>query len=214
MALHLNLYHEVEKQKALNRRDPLKIAMAGLGVAAAGFAGYYALQLNTARVLGNELRQLQAEYADLKPKAEAAQKKATEIDVTMKQGEALMNRMEKRFYWAPILDSLVQLAPKEVQFTRLTGEVTGEETRRCTISLDGLAAGADPRKVAEELRQTLVEHFSARFSGVTATFRSLEDSPEPVAVGAKKIPTASFGINLVMERSEKAPEEAARTAQK
>lgn len=214
MALHLNLYHEVQKQKALQRRDPLKIAMAGLGVVAVGFAGYYVLQLNTQRTLSNELRQLQAEYAELKPKAEAAQKRIDEIEVTMKQGEALVNRMEKRFYWAPILENLVQLAPKEVQFTRLVGDVTGEELKRCTLTIDGIAAGSDPRKVAEDLRRALVDEFSRRFTGVVASFRSLEDAPEPTTLNGQKVPAATFGINVVMERSDKAPEDAARTAQK
>jgi hypothetical protein len=214
MPLHLNLYHEVQKQKMLQRRDPLKFAGMGLGLVAIGLAGYYFLQLTSQRSLTKELKRLKSEFATLEPKSQAAQKRSAEIEVTMKQGESLVKRMEQRFYWAPVLEKLVTLAPREVQFTRMAGEATGDDVKRCTITLDGIAAGGDPRRVAEDLRRALIDEFSRRFSGVTANFRSLEDSPEQVSLDGKKVPAALFGINIVMERGDAPPQDLARTAQK
>jgi hypothetical protein len=40
MALRLNLYHEIERQKQAERRDPLKLSMLGLAVIELLFALY------------------------------------------------------------------------------------------------------------------------------------------------------------------------------
>lgn len=198
MALHLNLYHEIQKQKALQRRDPLKIAGAALALVATGLAGYYLLQLNSLRILGNDVSRLKGEYAALQPKADAAKKRGDEIALTMKLGDTLINRMEGRFYWAPVLAKLLNAVPREVQVRRMSGDVNGESVKRCVLSLEGVAVGADPRKVAEDLRRSLLDEFSASYKSVTSNFRSLEDS-EPVIVNGRKVPSAFYGINLVME---------------
>ena len=61
MALRLNLHHEIQKQRALNRRDPLKLSMFGLGAIAACFAGYYAVQLGVSHSLTSDLATIQGE---------------------------------------------------------------------------------------------------------------------------------------------------------
>ncbi len=215
MALHLNLYHEVQKQKTLQRRDPLKFAVIGLVVVAAGFAGYYLLQLNSQRIISNELRDLEQQYSTLSKKAEASKMREAEVSATIKVGDTLVKRMEERFYWAPILAGVAQVVPPQVQLTKFAGEVSGDDLKRCTVTLDGVAAGEDPRKVAEELRQSLAEQFSTRYKSVSAVFRSLEDSPETLVLNGKKVSTAIFGINVTMQTGEPAEAPApARTAKK
>ena len=54
MALHLNLYHEVLKTKALKRRDPLKISIYALSAIAACCAGWYFYQLVTMHEINDE----------------------------------------------------------------------------------------------------------------------------------------------------------------
>lgn len=218
MALHLNLYHEIQKQKALQRRDPLKFAIMGLAAVALMLAGYYLLQLNSLRVATNELKGLESEYATLGPKAEAAKKRAAEAETTVKVGDMLVKRMEGRFYWAPVLADIVRITPRDVQVSRLSGDVTGEDTKRCTLTIDGVAAGEDSgnaRKVAEDFRRALEDQFRERDKGAKATFRSLEDAADTVTLNGKKLPTAVFGITITMQISEEpAPAAAAQTAQK
>ena len=205
MALHLNLYHEVQKQKALQRRDPLKFAVMGLAVVAASFAGYYLLQLTSQRSVSNDLKRLEQEYATLSKKADESKKREEEASATIKVGDTLVKRMEQRFYWAPVLASIAQIVPPQVQLTKLAGDVSNDGAKRCTLTLDGIAAGEDPRKVAEDLRRSLSEQFSTRYKSVTSVFRSLEDSPETVSLQGKKVPTAIFGINVVMQAGESQP---------
>src|SRR4051794_34633883 len=119
MALHLNLFHEIEKQKQLKARDPLKLSMYGIGLVAAGLAGYYVLQLASSSSASSELQRVEAEYAKLKPQAEQAIKKQDELSVEIKASENFVKRIEGRFYWAGVLQNLTEITPREVQITKL-----------------------------------------------------------------------------------------------
>ena len=113
MALHLNLYHEVQKQAALRRRDPLKLSLYGMGAVALAFAGYYFLQVGTYSSIASENRAAQSEYDTLKSKAELAQKRADEISAMLATSKKLTDRIEGRLYWAPILEQLTSAVPAE-----------------------------------------------------------------------------------------------------
>lgn len=196
MALRLNLYHEVHKAKALKRRDPLKLSMYALAAVVACFAGYYLLEIIKVHRLNSELSRVKAEFTKLEPKAKIAKKREEELHSQMKAGDLLVQRVESRFYWAPLLEQIMQVVPREVQVTRLAGDLTGDGLRRCAISLDGLSAGVDPRKVAEDLRTAITEKFSPQYKNVSSKFRSLEDGTELVLLDGKQVPTATFAINV------------------
>jgi hypothetical protein len=115
-----------------------------------------------------------------------------------------VKRIEGRFYWAPVLEQITALVPREVQITKLAGEIQGEAVKKCQVTVDGLSAGADPRKVAEELRQSITETFSKKFRGVEAKFRTLEDGTELVMLDGQKWPTANFAINVQFQSGEEA----------
>jgi Tfp pilus assembly protein PilN len=206
MALHLNLFHEIEKQKALQRRDPLKLSMFGLVAVGLCFAGYYVKQLNTQRVLSNELKALQANYQDIEPKMQAAVKRQEELTASTKAGDLLSKRIEDRFFWAPVLEALTDVVPNEVQVTKLSGDVSGDGIRRCSMVIEGVAVGVEPRQTAEDLRKAVAQKFTAAdYKKVSSEFKSLEDSREPVLVEGKPIPTASFAINVQIQAGDEAP---------
>ncbi len=196
MALHLNLYHEVIKAKALKRRDPLKLSMYGLSAVVACFASYYALELLKMHGLSSELASVKAQFDKLEPLAKAAKIREAELTAQVKAGSLLVKRVENRFYWAPLLEQIMQVVPREVQVTRMAGDLTGEGTRRCSLSIDGLSAGPDPRKVAEDLRTSIAEKFSTKYKNVSSKFRTLEDGTEMVSLDGKQMPTATFAINV------------------
>jgi hypothetical protein len=196
MPLRLNLYHEVQKQAALKRRDPLKLSLFGLGAIAVCFAGYYFVQLGKSHGLNSQLAELKAQHAKLDPEAKAAKTREDEVAARIKVNELIESRMEQRFHWAPLLAQLVELVPREVQLVKFNGEVTGDGSRKCTLTIDGISAGADPRKIAEELRIAITERLGAKYRNVVATFRSLDDGTDPVTFEGKQVPTASFAINV------------------
>ena len=202
MALHLNLFHEIEKQKALNRRDPLKLSMYGLGFIAACMAGYYVLKVAEFKSAANDLAKVQEEYRTLTPKAEAAQKREAELSVAIKTSESLVKRIENRFYWAGVLESLCETVPPHVQITKMNGEVTNDSVRHGTITIEGVSAGAEPRKVAEDLRRALNEKFAAQYKHVTASFNGLDDGKDTVMLNGAPSPTAVFTIKLGLQMLE------------
>jgi len=196
MALHLNLYHEIQKTKALKRRDPLKISLYGLGAIAIAFAVFYFVQLLHMHSILDELNTVKAQQDKILPLAKAAKKREDELAIKQKATDALVKRIEGRFYWAPILERVMQVVPREVQITRLSGDVPSDGLSHCVISLDGLSAGSDPRKVAEDLRTALAETFTPKFKNVTSTFKTLEDGAEMVMLDGKQVPTATFAISV------------------
>ncbi len=194
MALRLNLYHEVLKVKALKRRDPLKISIYALAGIAACCAGWYAYRYVQVNVVNDQYLTAKAEFTKVEPQAKAAKKKEEELNVQATAATQLVKRIEGRFYWAPLLAQLAEVVPREVQVTRMSGDITGDGLRRCSISIDGLSAGADPRKVAEEMRTAIVERLSPHYKNVSSTFKTLEDGTEMVMLDGKQVGTATFAI--------------------
>jgi len=205
MPLHLNLLHEIETQKAASRRDPLKIAAYILVAIVAIFAGIYLLQLGKFASVKAENARLKSEFDALDPKARAAEEREMGLKQTFETSELFVKGIEGRFYWAPVLEDFVKIVPREVQITKLSGVVQGETgVKRAQLNFDGIAAGADPRRVAEDLRQALVETFGKKYTNVTANFRQLEDSTSTVTLDNQALPTAVFGIALSLQTAEPA----------
>src|SRR3954452_5812420 len=129
MALRLNLYHEVIKAKALKRRDPLKISIYVLSAIAALCTAWYLFQLVNMHNLTADLKRVKGEFDKLEPAAKAARKREDELTQQGKLSAQLGKRMESRFYWAPVLAEIMQVVPREVQITRMGGDVTGDNIR-------------------------------------------------------------------------------------
>jgi hypothetical protein len=202
MALHLNLYHEVIKAKALKRRDPLKISIYVLSAIVALCAVWYVAQLMKMQHTQDELARVKAEFDKVEASAKAAKKREEEITGQSRISAQLAQRIEGRFYWAPILSDIIEIVPREVQITRMGGDISGEGLRRCMITIDGLSAGTDPRRVAEDLRTAMAEKFSPKYKNVTSTFKMLEDGTETVMLDGKQMATATFAINVQLYTGE------------
>ena len=215
MALRLNLNHEILQAERLRKRDPLKLSIMGLSAIAACFACYYFFQLARMGVISQEYAHKKAEFDAIQPKATAAKTREDELAITLRAGENMLQRIEGRFYWAPMIEQLVNAVPPEVQITKFAGDVQGDKTKRCRLTIDGLSAGPDPRKVAEELRTSIAESFGKKYKNVTSSFRSLEDGVETVPLNGATSQTATFAINVEFQSSEElAQTTTPRTAKK
>ena len=202
MSLRLNLYHEIHQARSARKRDPLKISLYILGGVVAGFAALYAVELGRYASVALELSRKQAEFAKLEPEAAAAKKREDSFQETQKINTKLVKGIEDRFYWAPVLQQVATLVPREVQINKLSGEVQGTGLRKCQLTVDGLSAGGDPRRVAEELRQSIAESFAKTFRAVDVKFRNLDDGSELVMLDGRQSPTASFAISVNFESGE------------
>ena len=215
MALRLNLNHEILQAARLRKRDPLKLSIMGLSLIAACFACYYFFQLAKMGVISQEYAHKKGEFDAIAPKAAAAKIHEDELALTIRAGENMLQRIEGRFYWAPMIEQLVNAVPPEVQITKFSGDVQGDKTKKCRLTIDGLSAGADPRKVAEDLRTSIAESFGKKYKNVTSSFRSLEDGVETIQVNGAPSQTATFAINVEFQGGEElALATAARTPKK
>ena len=209
MALRINLFHEVIRAKRQQQYDPLKLSMLGLIVVAVGMAGYYGVQLKRTSDARSALNVQKAEFDQLSPKAKAAESKEAELNTQIALAEKFTRRMEKRIYWAPLFESVMSAVPANVQLTRLACDSGREKSGTSVMSIEGIAADAEPRTVAENLRKAVAVRVAAKYPNATATFRNLDDSTEHPIVNGRRVPAVVFSINVTFKTEVEQPAPAA-----
>ncbi len=205
MALRINLYHEVLRTKKQQQYDPLKLAMIGIIVIAVVLVGWYVVELgsrSTALDAYNEQKKL----ADaLIPEENTAKEQEADISKKLALVEKLSKRIEERFYWAPVLEDLASVVPPTVQITKFTTEVTGEGLRKIQITMEGIAAGDEPRATAEDFRTALTDRMSKKFKNTAATFKTLDEAADPASLDGRTLRTAMFNISLTFTSGSEPP---------
>ena len=206
MALHINLYHEIQRARKEEQYDPLKISLMCIGFVGLCLAGLYFGKLTQTMGVRDQYAAQKAEISKLEPQSAAAKLKETELTASIQLADKLNKRIEDRFYWAPVMEQIGFTIPGNVQITKLTGDIsTTDATRRIGIALDGIAAGEQPRKVAEDIRLALLDTLGQKYKNVTAVFRSLDDSAEQIRFEGKAMPTALFSINITFSAAAVSP---------
>ena len=206
MPLQLNLLHEEILQQRQRQRDPLKLSIyAGIGLAALLLLNYL---WTGYRVLDSKrhLTGVQGEWAKVEPKVTAAQKRTEELNGIINTTKALDGFIDRRFYWAPVLEKVAHCVTPNIQITALEGTV--EEERGISITLDGVAGGREPRGVAEDFRQMLLEQIGKEQPSVKVEFKVLEDLDTTVSVGGNSVTTAHFVVMVGLDPFPKSPEAA------
>jgi Tfp pilus assembly protein PilN len=214
MPLRVNLYHEVLRAKRQEQYDPLKLSFLGLLVVAVVMVGYYFVQLKQTSDARSAFSTQKAEFDRLSPLAKAAADREAELTKQIELAERVTNRMEKRFHWAPVLESVMAVVPANVQLTKLSGDTGREKGGNCQLNLEGIAGGEEPRAVAEDTRKSIADRFAAKYANVSAIFRNLDDSQEHVLVGGRQLGTVVFTISVTfkpLEESAPAPKRIAQT---
>lgn len=206
MPLQLNLLHEEILEQRQRQRDPLKLSMyAGIGLAVLLvlnylWTGYRVLESRS------RLNAVQSEWAKVEPKVTAAQKRTEELNGIISTTNALDGFIDRRFYWAPLLEKVAHCVTPNIQITALEG--AAEDDKGVTITLDGVAGGREPRGVAEDFRQMLLEQIGKEQPSVRVEFKSLEDLDTTVPLSGDNVTTAHFIVMVGLDPFPKAPEPA------
>jgi hypothetical protein len=206
MPLQLNLLHEEILEQRQRQRDPLKLSIyAAIGLAVLLVLNYL---WTGYRVLESKsrLNAVQSEWTKIEPKVTAAQTRAEELNGIISTTKTLDGFIDRRFYWAPLLEKVAHCVTPNIQITALEGAV--EEEKGITITLDGVAGGREPREVAEDFRQMLLEQIGKEEPGVKVEFKTLEDLDTTVSVGGTNVTTAHFIVMVGWDPFPKAPEPA------
>lgn len=193
MPLTLNLLHEEITEQRQRKRDPLKLSMyVGVGIAALFalnylWTGYRVIELKS------RLAQVQHDWDKVEPKVTAAQKRAEELNTIISTTKTLDSLIDARFYWAPLLEKMARCVTPNIQLTRFEG-TAADDGGAITFTLDGMAAGSEPRGVAEDFRQMLLEQIGKEQAGVKVEFKGLEDLETSVPLGGKNVGMAHFVV--------------------
>jgi hypothetical protein len=218
MALRFNLFHEIEKQRAASRRDPLKISFFILGGIIACFAAYYFWNLTICLQATGEMKRRKAEFNALETQVKTAKKTEPELQKKIKASDSLLKRIEGRFYWAPLLEQVIALIPPEVQISRLSGDVQQVMTidkkagnvprssfKTTNLTLDGVAAGNEPRSVADDLRKAIIASLSNKYRNVNTPIQGgfvIEPESPDILLNGQNTHTAQFQMKIQFQSGE------------
>src|SRR5207245_3536134 len=195
MALHLNLLHEEILEQRQRQRDPLKIGMIALVGCGVLLFLYYTWNAYRTLEIKSRLTTIERAWKKIEPGVTAAQKRVADLEGVIKTTRALDDYIDNRFFWAPVLQKVSRCVAPNTQLTNFEGAVQ-DENREIDVSLEGIAAGREPRSVAEDLRQMLLEQFHQSYSDVKAEFKTLEDLDTIVNVDGTHMATAHYILTV------------------
>ena len=195
MALHLNPLHEQILEQRQRQRDPLKIGMLALIGCGTIMFGYYSWSAYRTLESKSRLSAIERNWAKVEPNVTAAQKRVSELQGMVKTTRGLDDYIETRFFWAPFLQKVSRCVAPNAQLTSLEGSVL-DDNKGVSVTLEGIAAGREPRAAAEDLRQLLLEQLGQNYSEVKIEFKALEDLDTMVNLGGTHLPTARYTLAI------------------
>ncbi len=195
MALNLNLLHEEIQEQRQRQRDPLKIGVMLLLMLGGLFFAYYMWNVYRTLEIKTRLSAVEHEWAKVEPQVTAAQKRSAELTDIIKTTRVLGDYIENRFFWAPFLQKVSRCVAPNTQLTSIQGSVL-DENKGISVSIEGVAAGREPRAAAEDLRQMLVEQLAQSYHNVKVEFKGLEDLDTIVSMGGTNMAMAHFALTV------------------
>lgn len=210
MALQLNLLHEEIAEHRQRQRDPLKIGTFVLIAVTALMAIFYGWKAYQTLEIKSRLAAVQSDWAKVEPKVTAAQKRSAELNGIVNTTKVLDSMVDGRFYWGPFLQKLSRSVAPNAQLTSFDGSYN-DEAKLITVTIDGIAAGREPRAAAEELRQLLIEQLNDSYGSVAVEFKTLEDLDTIVNVAGANMAMARFGLGVTFSPVKGAPSKAGST---
>jgi Tfp pilus assembly protein PilN len=198
MALQLNLLHEEIQEQRQRQRDPLKIGVMVLIVLGGLLFVYYMFNAYRTLEIKTKLSAVEREWSKVEPQVTAAQKRSAELTDIIKTTRVLDDYIDKRFFWAPFLQKVARCVAPNTQLTSIEGSVL-DENKGISVSIEGIAAGREPRAAAEDLRQLLVEQLAQDYRDVKIEFKSLEDLDTIVNVGGTNMAMAHYILTVTFK---------------
>ena len=145
--------------------------------------------------LKSRLTTAQHDWEKVEPKVTAAQKRADELNGIINTTRVLDGLIDARFYWAPFLERIARCVTPNIQLLTLDASAD-DEGKGVVVVLDGMAAGSEPRAVAEDFRQMLLEQLGKEHPSVKVEFKALDDVETTVPVGGNNASMARFTLGM------------------
>ena len=200
MALQLNLLHEQIAEQRQRQRDPLKLGMMALSGVGALMLLFYMFKAYQTLGVKNHLSAVQHDWAKVEPQVTAAQKKAKELTATINTTKVLDAMIDERFFWAPFLQKISRCVAPNAQLMSIDGTVS-DDNKQVIVTIQGLAAGREPRSAAEELRQLLTEQLGQSYGEVKVEFKTLEDLDTIINVAGANMAVARYSLGITLNQN-------------
>jgi hypothetical protein len=204
MALQLNLLHEQIAAERQRQRDPLKLGLMALGGIGALMLLFYMFKAYQTLGVKNRLSTVQHDWAKVEPKVSAAQKQSKDLTATISTTKVLDSMIDDRFFWAPFLQKISRCVAPNAQLMSIDGSVR-DDNKEVSVTIQGLAAGREPRSAAEELRQLLTEQLGQSYTDVKVEFKTLEDLDTIINVAGSNMAVARYAIGITFNPSATKP---------
>lgn len=197
VALHLNLLHEEILEQRQRQRDPLKLGLLALIGCGLVLFLYYSWNAYRTLEIRSRLGAVERSWAKIEPSVTTAQKKIADLQAIVKTTRGLDDYIDNRFFWAPLLQKISRCVAPNTQLTSFDGAVSDE--KGVSVTIEGIAAGHEPRAAAEDLRQMLSEQLGRDYSEVKVEFKSLEDLDTTVNLGGTHMPMARYNLSITFK---------------
>ena len=118
---------------------------------------WYFYRLSVVSRVEAKRQQVRSDWSHLEPEKKAAVENEVRLLAQQKSNQALFERLNERFYWAPLLDEIATFTPTNIQIVSFEGVLDNgkEKKKTITVLVRGVAAGLEPRTVAEDFRRSL-----------------------------------------------------------
>jgi hypothetical protein len=108
--------------------------------------------------------------------------------------------IDDRFLWAPFLERLSRCVAPNAQLISVEGSVL-DENKTVAVTIEGVSAGREPRAVAEDLRQMLLEQLGQSYKDVKIEFKTLEDLDTIVNISGTNTPMSRYALSITFNPS-------------
>jgi len=195
MPLTINLLHEERRRRRQRARDPLKIAFAFLLLLTTGLVAY---QTRLGTRVSELNRRIEAGRAALNRESALSREAAAiepELTRRIDTRRRVLGSIRERVFWAPALAVVTQCTRPDIGLTRLAGSTVDAKLGRVMrLEIQGVAAGHEPRAIAEAFKVALQKEFGRAHPDSAASILTLADLPEPRRVDGRDLAQARFEI--------------------
>lgn len=204
MALTHNLLYPKQQAELERKLDPIKIGLLLGLLIVIGLVLFWVVQGAAVDSLEKQRKDLQQTWGRLEDQMEAAKKQQATDEEKLATANALVASVEERFYFAPVLELLLENVPNSAQINSV-GMNYNPQSDEANIQVAGKVAGKtdqDSRARADALRIRLRDAFRDTYGEDVILEMPTLVSAEPVTIRGNRFNTNDFLFTITIPSDE------------
>jgi Tfp pilus assembly protein PilN len=204
MALTHNLLYPKQQAELERKLDPIKIGLLLGLVIVIGLVLFWVVQGAAVDSLEKQRKDLQQTWGRLEDQMEAAKKQQATDEEKLATATALVESVEERFYFAPVLELLLENVPNSAQINSVSMNYN-PQADEANIQVAGKVAGKtdqDSRARADALRIRLRDAFRETYGEDVILEMPTLVSAQPVTIRGNRFNTNDFLFTITIPSDE------------